>query len=431
MSFLEEVQVKLFLFALWVAVGMCAHDLDETLSQIQGMISRKEKGAYLCFGRADIDVASGKGGDFWNQVEMQELLGLDEPHVLKSRFLPYTALNGHRPEDAWAAGLFRRHESTWEGCYAPIAPAVLSTGTREKCAAFFRFLQSQSVVVIGDVPLETTRLLFGQNALSVPTAELKLSRNYQVVILATEDKLSIKKWLDEDAVFVLDLSGLTEALHGWSKQTWVRWLKPSDRFKIFYTSALIPHKFEERKEEYIKCLRLLKRMGLEERIYIVESGPFTPRSFFEDYCNKVFYANTNDPSFVNKGVNEVKASLAAFDYYSFDDEDMIVKLTGRYLFNETNFLHLIGEHPEVDAFASYLPDRKRGVNSGCYAMRYKYYKRFLQGLNLQRMEEKLIDIEFEIEQFLQKIALEGVHVMHIEKMGITADVGNSGDIQQW
>ncbi len=200
--------------------------------------------------------------------------------------------------------------------------------------------------------------------------------------------------------------------------------------KIVYTSALIPFKFEERKQEYIRSLKTIESYGYLPHTYVVESGGDSPLSFFEDYCNHVFFANSNNLKLVNKGVNESKAILKALDYYNFDDEDMIVKLTGRYYFNSDEFLKFLESHPEVDAAASRLHDPSRGITTGCFAMRGKFFKRMYKELDLVKMEEKLIDIEWEAEQFLKKMIAENAKVAYLDRVNITANVNNC-EVVQW
>jgi len=206
--------------------------------------------------------------------------------------------------------------------------------------------------------------------------------------------------------------------------------KSDNSIKIIATSALIPYRFEERKEEYIKSLKTLDSFGYKSRTYIVESGCDSPLSFYEDYCDHVFYANTNNLRLVNKGVNEAKAILKALDHYQFDDEDMIVKITGRYCFDNDQFLKTVQAHPEIDAFARRMLDPSRGITTGCFAMRGKFFKRMFKELDLIKMEEKLIDIEWEAEQFLIKMASENAKVVYLDTVNMTANV-NHAEIIHW
>lgn len=206
--------------------------------------------------------------------------------------------------------------------------------------------------------------------------------------------------------------------------------------KILYTSALIPYKFEERKEEYIKCLQILDSFGYKDKTYIAESGPYNSFSFFDKYCDHVLYANTNDITLRNKGVNEVKATLAAFKYFNFDENDMLMKLTGRYFFNNDHFLSLVENNPDVDAwFAPRYPGKQHafrpeigrfpcGITTGCMAIRAKYYKKMLEEMNLEEMERHYIDVEIVVEHFANKMIQEGAKVVFLEKIGLTANIAN-------
>ena len=120
--------------------------------------------------------------------------------------------------------------------------------------------------------------------------------------------------------------------------------------------------------------------------------------------------------------------LAAFSYFDFDDEDMIVKLTGRYQFDCDDFLRFVEDRPELDAVALYRP--KERVVTGCFALRYKFFKQLLENLDFHKMEEDLIDIEFEVYDFLQKIASESANVAYLDAIGITANIANVA-IEKW
>ena len=97
---------------------------------------------------------------------------------------------------------------------------------------------------------------------------------------------------------------------------------------IIFTAALIDNQFEMRKSEYLYSLNRLKSWDYIP--YIIESCRRS--SFFDNYSVPVCYAQVNDPNLRNKGVNEAKALQVGLDYFGFSDEDMIVKITGRYFF---------------------------------------------------------------------------------------------------
>lgn len=433
----------LVFFLFWcLALQAREFAVHETCALLEELISAQEKGAYLCFSEDDLRVIVGEKGDFLDQVEMRDVFALSGKNVLKSRFLPRTALDGPAFGERWAAEAFSRADDSWIDCYAALSPAFLSTPHRRDCVRFFQFLQSKDVIILSDswIAPATRDLLFGPQARLISSQEAgEIELDTYTVIVLCEDlrgKVLSKKLLDRLPIYLIDLSGFGEVLSGWSTDVWKKWMQIeneikilyTNEIKILYTSALIPYKFEERKQEYIKCLKLLENYGYIGRTYVVESGPYTALSFFDEYCDHVFYANTNDTTWLNKGVNESKASLAAFNYFNFDDEDMIIKLTGRYLFNNDHFLALVEAHPEVDAFASRIPPW--GVTTGCFAMRSKYYKRMLKELDLVKMERNALTFEWEVYLFLRKMISEGAKVVYLDKIGITANVANER-IEQW
>lgn len=428
---------KIGLFVCLVAgisIGAREFDVLETMVCIENMISQKKVGAYLCFLEEDMLLANGLKGDLWAQIEIQDVFALKLDNVLKSYYLPFTALKGHRQGERWSANLFNKEKDSWIDCYASLSNVFLSSTHRKECIRFFEFLRSHNPLIVADAEIgsSTRTLLFGPNSRFVSSEEVEELefQNYTVVILAagSSGKALSKRLLDRrEPLFIIDLSGLSDALM-WSKETWEQWICKKQKIKILYTSALISRKFEERKNEYIRCLELLDSYGYKDRIYVVESGPYTPLSFFDVYCDHLLYANTNDTSLINKGINEAKASLAAFDYFAFDDDDMIVKITGRYLFNDDHFLRLVEAHPEVDAYGSFHP--VLGVVTGCFAMRYKYYKRMLKSLDFEEMERNLVNIEKELEKFLKIMESENAKVVYLDKIGITANIANVV-IEQW
>jgi hypothetical protein len=206
-----------------------------------------------------------------------------------------------------------------------------------------------------------------------------------------------------------------------------------NNIQIVYTAALIPYKFDIRKTEYIKCLETLGRFGYGDQIYVVHSGGDTPLSFFEEYSDHVIHTNTNDLRLRNKGVNEAISVLKALQSFDFDDEDILVKLTGRYLLEDDYFLKYIENHPECDAFARYLTPcdpPKIKIVAGCFAMRGKYFKQCFRGFDFEKMETEEIDIEQTVQEFLQKLASENIQVAYLDSLHLTALVGTT-DLVKW
>ena len=197
---------------------------------------------------------------------------------------------------------------------------------------------------------------------------------------------------------------------------------------ILCTGALISQKFEERKTEYITVLNILNRQPLP--VFFVESCTVENFSYLNDYCEHVFYSHSNNFSLKNKGVNEAKAMIKALEYFNFDDDSLIIKLTGRYPFNNFDFINLILNNQSYDAFIKC--DSQGQVYTGCFAMRCKHMKNMIAQLNLVGMEKHMINIEAEVARYINKNILS--HTIYpVSSLGITARFfGNGGilDIQE-
>lgn len=200
----------------------------------------------------------------------------------------------------------------------------------------------------------------------------------------------------------------------------------SSKIKIIYTSALIPDKFQERKQEYIKSLEIIKKLGYINDTYVVESGFKSDKSFFELYCPNIFYSGTNDTTIKKvKSVNEARALISAFKHFSFDDEDFLVKITGRYLFNKDSIFQFLQSHHGVDAVVSWRSNEKKIFQTGCFVLRGKYFKDWLNQIDLVKMKI----IECELTDYIEKMRSNGAKIVILDKIGISANPGNSGMVQ--
>jgi len=203
--------------------------------------------------------------------------------------------------------------------------------------------------------------------------------------------------------------------------------KPRDKRKVrvILTSALIDKHFNERKAEYIKSLNkttdVLSALGYEP--YIIESCRDNP-TFLNEYSSDVFYAKVNKPNFnprnTNKGIYEAKSLIKFFENYKFNDDDMIIKLTGRYYFADDYFIKLVEKNTDADAIARIW--RKPGEAwTGCFAMKCKYFKDMLAKLNFNKMQNKWIEFEKELQKYIDKLKKKGGKVIFIDKVHVFAN----------
>jgi hypothetical protein len=198
---------------------------------------------------------------------------------------------------------------------------------------------------------------------------------------------------------------------------------------VICTSALISQNYAMRKQEYIKSLKII--IGYGYLPYIFESCHSRSPSFFEKYTDRVCYTNSNDYQLKNKGVNEGRAIIEGFRQCRFNDDDMIVKLTGRYWFNSRDFLETVENHSEVDAFFKYTGGGSNNVGdpnsviTGCYAMRYKLFKEMIESFDYSTMEREMIDIERAVSAYINQMPERGYKIMRMGKLGITANIGSN------
>ena len=104
---------------------------------------------------------------------------------------------------------------------------------------------------------------------------------------------------------------------------------------IIITTSLIERNFEERKIEYIKGITsVLNRCKDNNYIIIIVENNGKRETFLDEFNIPVLYTNNNNLDTENKGVKELYDVLECIDTFNIQDEDFIIKMTGRYLLNE-------------------------------------------------------------------------------------------------
>jgi hypothetical protein len=165
---------------------------------------------------------------------------------------------------------------------------------------------------------------------------------------------------------------------------------------VIYTSALIEKNFEARKVEYLRSLSTLKEYGFDP--WIVEATHIH-HSFYEAYSKRVFYPHRNIYR-NNIGANEIHSIRACFPHFHFADDDVVIKLTGRYwLFRPTLFKTIL-ENPDYDVYLKKWFGNGSFEFTGCFAMKWKHFKRMMQEANTQLMSIKSIAEEEILAQYV-------------------------------
>ena len=174
---------------------------------------------------------------------------------------------------------------------------------------------------------------------------------------------------------------------------------------FLFTSAIIERNYEKRKTEYLKGLRTIRSYGFEP--WIIETRNISA-SFFDPISERVLYPQCNIDSLQNKGANEVMAIRACISHLPFNDEDMVIKMTGRYFLYSRDFVNLI-ESTQTDYDAYVLSGkhfiRENDIFAGCFAMRWKYFKEMIEQVDVEKIESEMISVETVFADYIREFNL--------------------------
>lgn len=142
--------------------------------------------------------------------------------------------------------------------------------------------------------------------------------------------------------------------------------------------------FEHRKNRYISCIQsVLTLIQNDETIkqIIVENNGVT-NTYLNIFNCDVLYTNNNNLNLNHKGENELLDIKYVINQYNIQDNDIIIKLTGRYKMLDVSFFDLVKNNFHTyDAFIKFynVCEHKYMHNDcvlGLYAMKCKYLKNF-------------------------------------------------------
>jgi len=138
---------------------------------------------------------------------------------------------------------------------------------------------------------------------------------------------------------------------------------------------------EHRKRTYIESItNTLKVLPEGIKPIIVENNGPRP-TFLDDFGVDVLYTDNNAHNFPSKAGNELADVKAVIEHLRIKDDDMVIKLTGRYkVLSSTFFRHVMDDREGHDAFVKFFNVCTKmhtpGTDCvlGLVAMRAKYYK---------------------------------------------------------
>jgi len=139
-----------------------------------------------------------------------------------------------------------------------------------------------------------------------------------------------------------------------------------------------------RKQRYIESIQQLLNLVQDDneiKPIIVENNGFRETYLNQFNCD-ILYTNNNRYNFINKADNELLDIKQVINHYNINDDDFIIKLTGRYKLLNLDFLKLIKNNMNnYDAFVKFFNvSSKQYLYDDCvlglFCIKCKYLKYF-------------------------------------------------------
>ena len=137
-----------------------------------------------------------------------------------------------------------------------------------------------------------------------------------------------------------------------------------------------------RQNRYVESITALLKIihGSNIKPIIVENNGHR-NTFLDKFGCDVCYTDNNKTNYPHKGANELLDIKELIQQYSIQDNDTIIKLTGRYKLLNPFFLQLIKKYEEYDAFVKFFNvcTKQYMVDDcvlGLFAIKCKYLKNF-------------------------------------------------------
>ena len=182
--------------------------------------------------------------------------------------------------------------------------------------------------------------------------------------------------------------------------------------------------FTHRKNRYLQCitslLNLIKNMKDIRPIIVENNGQ--DNTYLNDLSCDILYTNNNNSVFGHKGGNELADIKEVINHYHINDDDTIIKLTGRYKILNLDFINLVQNNCETtDAFVKFfnVATKKFHPNMddcvlGLFAIKCKYLRNF----DYQYVKSPESEFAFYVKEFVPNI-------MKIEKLNLECCFANN------
>lgn len=161
--------------------------------------------------------------------------------------------------------------------------------------------------------------------------------------------------------------------------------------------------YEQREKDYKQGIpSVLKQVLPNEKVFITENTGLTS-SFLDEFGVYVHYTNTQQTMFEdNHGKKEFTDIISCLNAQHIDDEDMVIKVTGRYILHSDFFPTLVRKNIDKDvvyspenAFKNMPPVSFPNCILGMIAMKANHWRH----LPLEKIE-KCIPSEWNVARYI-------------------------------
>ncbi len=162
---------------------------------------------------------------------------------------------------------------------------------------------------------------------------------------------------------------------------------------LIITASNIDQEYESRKNDYLLCLKSISKMkNLFDSITVIETH-------FNNYMNDYFNVWQGFNTYNNKGINEFKNIEKFLKESNINDNDIIIKVTGRYEFLSDYFIQIINEY--IDVYYKNSDDiygpTDQGAHTFLFACRKNKLLEFIESLDLNSNDP----IEWQFRKFCE------------------------------
>jgi len=234
----------------------------------------------------------------------------------------------------------------------------------------------------------------------------EIDRLEQILLKIGEDEYNGMLCYYEEIKHLFQLEGMTKQI-----------IKEESRTYMIITACL-ENKIgvkngPEREKRYVESIRTsLALLDKNIKPIIVENNG-KRHTCLDDLGCDVYYTNNNELPFdgETKGFIELMDIQEVIEHYHIQDNDMIIKMTGRYKLLDSSFIDTVNANPQYDAFFKFfnvctLKFESEDCVLGLYAMRCSYLKQIT------------VNGDLPLEQEVAIYVVKNLNVMDVEQLGL-------------